>query len=179
MLAGLADSACHRVMRIEHSAGLGESLLHLLMLAQLGVAILAPLFLDLTAAVLALMLVGCLAHEVTMCADLAYAVTRRQVPWFEQWVHGLQQAMPWAWTAGWMLLGGSQALALLGLGDAAPDWDLRLRSPQLPAAYLMSVIAGAIVFVWLPFLYEGWRCKRVAGLRATGDGEPGPRMARR
>ena len=174
MLAGLADFACHRDLRIEHNAGLGESLLHLLMLAELAVAILAPLFLDLTATVFAVMLIGCIAHEVTMCADLAYANSRRRVPWFEQWVHGLQQAMPWAWISGWMLLGGPQALALLGLGDEVPDWSLRLRSPSLPAPYLVAVLAGAAVLVWLPFLYECWRCQREARGHPGRPAEPGP-----
>jgi hypothetical protein len=159
MLAGLADFACHRIMRIEHNAGIGESMLHLLMLGEIGIAILAPLFLDVTAAVLVLMLLACLAHEATTCVDLAYAESRRRVPWFEQWVHGLQQALPWAWLAGWVLLAWPESLALLGLGDTAPDWGLRLKSAPLPAAYLIAVLAGAALLVCGPFFYEYWRCR--------------------
>ena len=162
MLAGLADFACHRDLRIEHNAGLGESLLHLLMLAELAVAILAPLFLDLTATVFAVMLIGCIAHEVTMCVDLAYATSRRRVPWFEQWVHGLQQAMPWAWISGWMLLGGPQALALLGLGDAVPDWGLRAQVAISASGVSRRCAGCAALLVWLPFVYECWRCRQAA-----------------
>ena len=157
MLAGFADFACHRVMRIENSAGVRESLLHLLMLAELGIAILAPLLLEPTAAVLVLMLAASLAHEATTCADLAYAQARRVIPWFEQWVHGLQQALPWAWMTGWALLAAPQALALSGLSEMPPDWRLQLKSP-LPITYLLLVVAGSLLLVWGPFLYECWRC---------------------
>lgn len=171
MLAGVADFACHRIMRIEHNAGIGESLLHLLMLAEIGIAILAPLFLDVTSAVLAIMLLSCLAHDVTTCVDLAYAESRRRVPWFEQWVHGLQQALPWAWMVGWALLAWPQSLALLSLGDTPPDWGLRLKSTPLPAAYLIAVLAGSALLVCAPFLYEYWRCRlaRSANGRLTPD----------
>jgi hypothetical protein len=160
MLTGLADFACHRAMRIEYNAGIRESLLHLLMLAEIGMAIMAALLLDVTAAVLALMLIACLAHEATTCVDLAYAESRRRIPWFEQWVHGLQQALPWAWLTGWMLLSPAQAPALFGLGDAAPDWGLRLKSSPLPVAYIVIVMTGAVLLVWGPFLYESWRCRQ-------------------
>jgi hypothetical protein len=173
MLAGFADFACHRVMRIENSAGVRESLLHLLMLGELGIAILAPLLFEPTAAVLVLMLAASLAHEVTTCVDLAYAQARRPIPWFEQWVHGLQQALPWAWMTGWALLAAPQALALLGLGEVPPDWRLQLNSP-LPVTYLLLVVAGSLLLVWGPFLYECWRCLQARPTAAVAAGlEPG------
>lgn len=160
LLAGFADFACHRVLRIEYSAGVRESLLHLLMLAQLGVAILCALLLEPTALVFAVMLAACLAHEATTCADLAYAGSHRRIPWFEQWVHALQQSFPWAWLAGWMVVQAPQALALFGLGESAPIWELRLRQPQFPMAYLVTFFAGAAVLIVGPFAYEFWRCAR-------------------
>jgi hypothetical protein len=160
LLAGLADASCHRALRIEQSAGLRESLLHLLMIAQLAVAAAGALLLDLTAGLFTVMLVACLFHEATTCVDLAYAESHRRIPWFEQWVHGLQQALPWAWLAGWMLVGAPQALALFGLGDAAPVWELRLRNPPLPPPYLMAFFTAAAVLVGGPFAYESWRCWR-------------------
>jgi hypothetical protein len=162
LLAGFADFSCHRILRIEGSAGVRESSLHLLMLAQLGVAALAALLLDLTAAVFALMLVACLAHEVTTCLDLAYAESRREIPWYEQWVHGVQQAMPWAWLAGWMLVQAPQALALFGLGEAAPVWELRAKDPPISPVYLGTFLTAAALLVCGPFAYEWWRCWRAA-----------------
>src|SRR5216110_2925027 len=48
MAAGLADWLCHRASDIEHTGGVLESLLHLLMLAEVGVPTLGALFLEVT-----------------------------------------------------------------------------------------------------------------------------------
>lgn len=160
LIAGFADASCHRALRIEHSAGLRESLLHLLMIAQLAVAAAGALLLDPTAGLFAVMLVACIAHEATTCVDLAYAESHRRIPWFEQWVHGLQQALPWAWLAGWMLVQAPQALALFGLGDVAPVWELRPRTPPLSPYYLAAFFTAAAALVGGPFAYEWWRCWR-------------------
>ena len=177
MLAGLADSVCHRVMRIEHNAGVRESLLHLLMLAQLSVAALGPLLLQPTAAVFGLMLIACMAHEATTCADLAWAASHRRVPWFEQWVHGVQQAMPWAWLAGWMIVYAPQGLALFGLGGESPDWSLRPRQERLPAGYIAAFLGGSLLLVVLPFAYEWWRCRRARAHPEATDGSGSPARA--
>jgi hypothetical protein len=104
LLAGWLDAACHRRLRIETNSGLHESRLHLAMLAQLAIGVGAALLLEVNAGALALMLLAALSHEVTMLLDLAYAESTRRVPWFEQWIHGLQQAMPWVGLAGLVLL---------------------------------------------------------------------------
>lgn len=174
ILAGLADFSCHRAMRIEETAGVRESLLHLAMLAQIGVAAASPLLLQPTAAVLVMMLLACLAHEATTCVDLAYAASTRPIPWFEQWVHGLQQALPWAWLAGWSLVAAPQVLALLGLADGTPDWGLRPRRPRLSTGYPSGFFGGAGLLVVAPFCYEWWRCRqaRHCGHQPEGFSRP-------
>jgi hypothetical protein len=46
LLAGVADWACHRRTGLERTTGVKESLLHLLMIAQVGLGVLAVLFLE-------------------------------------------------------------------------------------------------------------------------------------
>ena len=46
LIAGLADYLCHRARRIEFSTGIKESLIHLLLFTEMGVPMLAALFLD-------------------------------------------------------------------------------------------------------------------------------------
>ena len=167
LLAGAADWACHRAQRIEHSAGLRESALHLAMLAELGVAVLVALLLEITAAALLLMLVACIAHELTTWADLAWASSKRTVPWYEQAVHGLQQVLPWAGLAGLAILHPEPALALVGLGDASAPWSLRWKDAPLPGAYLAGFLGAALVLVVGPFAAEFVRCWR-ARHRAAG-----------
>lgn len=162
MLAGLADWACHRAQRIEHSAGLKESWLHLAMLVELGCGVVAALALQPTAALLALLLLACIAHELTVWWDLGYASSCRVIPPHEQWVHGVQTATPWACLAMLMVAHRGQAIALAGLGGAAADWQLRWRDPPLPAWGWVAVVSGALLLVVLPLMQEHARCRKAA-----------------
>lgn len=160
MLAGLLDWACHRHLRIEYTAGLRESALHLVMLALLGTAILAALYLEPTAGLLCLLLAALVLHDITYAADLRVALARREIPALEQWVHGFQHLLPWAGLAGIMALAPGQTLALLGLASQPADWQLRLKSPLPPAAYTAALITAALLLNVLPFLSEARRSAR-------------------
>jgi len=160
LLAGFADAMCHRALRIERTSGWRESALHWLMLAELGGGVLAILLLEMNALVIALFALVCLAHEVTMVADLGYAHAHRDIPPVEQWVHGIQQAIPWIVLLAICVLHPGQALALVGLGAEMPRWTLELRDPPLPPRYLFSLAAGAVLIVGLPFALEAWRAAK-------------------
>lgn len=145
--SGVADWYCHKVERIEHSAGFPESLLHLAMLGELGLGVLAAAVLEINAAVLWLLLVLCVLHEATMLVDLAYAARRRRIPVAEQWVHGVQQAAPWFALLLLAAIHHPQALAAIGLGAATPDWQWRFKTPPLPPAAWGLVGLGGLVLV--------------------------------
>jgi threonine/homoserine/homoserine lactone efflux protein len=74
VLAGLADYLCHRATDIEHTSGWRESLLHLVLLAEAGVPLLAALFLEINALVILLMIGGLVLHELTVWLELRYVV---------------------------------------------------------------------------------------------------------
>jgi hypothetical protein len=163
LLAGFGDWLCHRVYRIEHDAGTRESLLHWLMLLEMGPALAVALLLEITAAVLALLFVLCLAHELTTWWDLGYAAARRRIPALEQWVHALQLSLPWAGLVSLALIHHGQVLALLGNG--VPDWSLRPKQQPLPLAYLWGVAAAGVLLAALPFAEETLRCRHAAAVR--------------
>jgi hypothetical protein len=48
-LAGVADWLCHRATDIEHTAGAKESIIHLLMFAEIAIPLLGCLFLEINA----------------------------------------------------------------------------------------------------------------------------------
>ncbi|MFL6660582.1 MAG: diguanylate cyclase [Rhizobacter sp.] len=158
LLAGFGDWLCHRVQRIERSTGLRESLLHLAMLAEIGIGFAAALVLQVNAAVLLLIAACCLAHEVTTWLDLRYAASVRRIPVVEQWVHSLQLVLPWTGLISLMVIHRDQALAIVGLGDALPDWRWRWKDPPLPASHVMLAFAAGALLVVLPFVEEWWRC---------------------
>lgn len=162
MLAGILDWACHRHLRIENTAGLRESVLHLVMVALLGAAIMAALYLAPTAGLLCLLLAALVLHDVTYALDLRVALASREIPALEQWVHGFQHLLPWAGLAGIMALAPEQTLALVGLSDTKPDWAIRLKSPLPPVSYTATLVAAALLFNVVPFLSEARRSARAA-----------------
>jgi hypothetical protein len=150
--AGLADWACHRASAIERTSGLQENLIHWLLFLQMGLGVLAALFLEPTAAALLLMACVVLLHETTVYLELRYTVARREVRPIEQVVHSLMEMLPLV------------ALALLTalhwdqLRD--PQWGLGLRQVPLPAAGLALGALAVAVFNALPLAEETLRCVR-------------------
>lgn len=97
LVAGALDWALHRNASIETTSGTRESVLHLLMLAELGLPVLAVLWLEVDAAVLALCAVGFVLHELTVYVDLTYSGGRRNISPLEQMVHSAQEMLPLEW----------------------------------------------------------------------------------
>jgi len=166
LMAGWADWWMHRRSHIERTAGVRESLLHLLMLAEMAIAVLAVLWLEINAAVLALCIVAFLAHEITVYADLRWSAGQRQITPLEQMIHSVQEIMP---LVGLALLASShwdQASALVGLGGAGGEdasWSFTLKRVALPGEYVASaVLAGAALAAC--YVEELWRCMKA---RAT------------
>lgn len=94
LAAGIADWFCHRASHIETTTGVKESLIHLLMFAEVGIALLAGLFLEINAGVILLMIVVFLLHEATALWDVSYAVTARRVSPLEQHIHSFLELIP-------------------------------------------------------------------------------------
>lgn len=162
--AGCGDYLAHRRSRIEHTSGLKESALHLLMLLQVGVPLLLALFLDISTLLFAIMLVALLAHAATAHWDLRYTSPRREISAFEQHCHGVLEVVPFMAVSLLAILHWDAFAALWGA--AAPRWTLRWRDPPLPPTYLVLLLGAVAVLVILPFLEEFWRCWRVARRRA-------------
>jgi hypothetical protein len=166
ILSGTADYLCHRRNDISHTAGPRESVLHLLMFAEMGIPLLAALFLEINALIFLVMIVAFLAHEATALWDVSYATRHRRVPPIEQHVHSFLELLPLM--AGILLatLHWPQFLALFGAGDEAARWSLRLKQPPLPTGYTVFVLAAALLLALLPYLEELGR-----GLKARRQGK--------
>jgi len=167
VLAGLADWACHRATHIERTSGWPENRLHLLMFAQMGVAVLAVALLELTAGVLLLVAAAWLLHEATVWWDLRYTVPRRHVGPIEQMVHSFQELLPLAMLLLVAVLAWDQVQALAGGGAAPPDFGLRPKREPLPAPVLTGGALAVLLFNALPLAQETWSC-----LRQRGPGRP-------
>lgn len=153
LLAGAADYACHARTDIAHTSGRHESALHLLQLAEIGVPMLAFLFLDVDALTLALMLTGVVAHAVTAWRDIRYATHRREITPGEQIVHCFLFVMPWLAFVLVAILHWPVVEALFA-PDTASDWRLHARQPMFPASVLVAVLLAASLLSVLPGVWE-------------------------
>jgi hypothetical protein len=153
LAAGFADWLCHRRSGISATSGAKESLLHLLMLVEIGIPILAGLFLDINALVLAIMIVGLVTHEATAFWDTAYASTRRIIAPIEQHVHSFQEVIPPVAFAVVAMLHWEQFMALVTL-SADARLVLEWKRTPLPAGYLAVLLTAVALFEILPFVEE-------------------------
>ena len=157
--AGLADWLCHRRTAIDKTTGLKESLLHLMMLGEMGVPVLACLFLDINAPVIGLMIAAFFAHEATALWDVSYAVTRRKVTPIEQHVHSFLEMLPLMATSFIVVLHWPKFLELLGFAGKR-DMTIRLKREPLPVTYVVVALGAVVLLELLPYLEEvrrDWR----------------------
>ena|SRR5687768_9371482 len=159
LAAGALDWALHRNSSIETTSGTRESVLHLLMLAELGIPVLAVLWLEVDAGVLALCATGFVLHELTVYADLKWSVSRRNISPLEQMVHSAQEMLPLVGLALLAVAHWDEVLALVGVGTSPAGFALRPKAVPLPAPYMAAALAGCAA-VALLFLEEWVRCLR-------------------
>lgn len=157
-LAGLADWWCHRQTGIERTTGLRESAYHWFLFAQMAVAGLAALLLEITGGVLVLIALLFCLHETTTWFELRFVHPIRDITPTEQMVHSFMELIP---LGGLVMLGALHADQLISLLSPAPtDWDLRLKAEPLPATYLALALGGICLLNLLPLMEEALRCWR-------------------
>ncbi|RUX54809.1 diguanylate cyclase, partial [Mesorhizobium sp. M7A.F.Ca.US.014.04.1.1] len=152
LVAGFADWLCHRASHIESTTGAKESLIHLLMFAEVGVPLLAAMFLEVNALVIAVMIVTFFIHEATAMWDVRYATTARRVTPIEQHVHSFLEMIPLMGLVSVVSLHWTQFLALFGAGPETARFDIVWKSQQLPLIYIVCVMAVIVLFELLPYV---------------------------
>ncbi|HEY1260940.1 MAG TPA: hypothetical protein VGF34_16945 [Stellaceae bacterium] len=156
LAAGIADWTRHRATHIETTTGAKETLIHLLMLAEMGVPVLAGLLLEINAPVLALMYAAFFVHEGTALWDVEYAVTRREVTPVEQHIHSFLEMLPLMAAGTISVLHWPALKALLGLARD-PEPEIRRKREPLPLRYVGATLGAIVLLEILPYLEELWR----------------------
>ena len=157
LVPGVADWVFHRRSRIEATSGLKESLIHAVMMAEVGVAVLLGLFFDVTTLVILMMIIDFIAHYATAWWDVSYAVAHREVVPAEQHAHGVLEMLPFAAVSLVICLHFDQLAALF---HGTADFGLRWKQPMLSPVYLVSILAAVGICIGLPYAEELWRCWR-------------------
>lgn len=170
VIPGVMDWWWDRRTKIEDTSGLSESLIHSLMMAEVGIPIQLALHFEINPLLLTLMAGALVAHSATAVWDVRLAVHHREVKTGEQHTHSFLEVLPFMGLAFASCLHGDAARRLLTGQTKAGDWQLKVKKPRLPLTYLVG-LAGLIgVGVVLPYANEAWRClKRLrAPKRNTG-----------
>jgi hypothetical protein len=154
LLAGFADYLCHRASGIEHTSGAKESLLHLLLFAEMGVPVLAAIFLEINALIIAVMIVCFLLHEATSFWDVSYAAKLREITPVEQHVHSFLEMLPLMGLLLIVVLHWGQFLSLFGFGAEPASFTLALKQNPLPWPYVVAMLAAVALLELLPFVEE-------------------------
>lgn len=174
LAAGIADWICHRATDIEHTTGAKESLLHLLMLAEASIPVLAGFFLEVTTPVAALMIAGFFLHEATALWDVSYAVTRRNMTPIEQHVHSFLEMVPLMAVSFVAVLHWPQFKGLIGQGNGPADLSIRLKDEPLPPGYVPAALGSMSLLEVLPYLEELIRSLRANNGRLVPSAEAEP-----
>jgi hypothetical protein len=157
LTAGFADY-CHRALNIELTSGYKESLIHLLMFCEIAVPLLAAIFLEINALIIASMIAGFVAHQLTALWDVAFANDKRHVSPIEQQIHSFLELLPLAGMLIVIILNWPQFLSLPGA--EAPRYSFALKRDPLPWTYVTGFLCAVLAFALLPYLEElvrGWR----------------------
>jgi hypothetical protein len=152
LAAGFADYLCHRAAQIEKTSGWKESLLHLLQFGEMAIPVLLALFFEITSAVILLMIIFLILHEVTTIVDVRYASTLREISPTEQHIHSVLEMLPLTGLLLVMALNWQAFASLFGFGT--PDFSFRLKSEQLPLPYIMTMLALTALLEFLPYVEE-------------------------
>lgn len=171
-LVGGLDWLWHRQTKIETTSGPKEAAMHLMMMAEAGIPLLAGLFLETNAGLLALMSAGMLVHQATVMWDVSYTVSRRKIPAREQHTHTFMETLPFDILAVFACLHPEQFLSLLGMGSEKPDFSLRLKRPGLPIRQIAGIFGAMTLFVVLPHVEEFVRCWRAYRRGLVGADTP-------
>jgi hypothetical protein len=165
---GLLDWYQHKRTDIEHTAGTRESLIHLLMMAEVGVPVTVVLLCEVNPLVLTVILASIAAHEATALWDVTTAEKsgREVTPW-EQHIHSFLESMPIMAASALGCLHWRDVRQLLKGVRSRGAWRLRPKRKRVPARYLAGIGAAIVATIAVPYGEELTRCLRASGSKAA------------
>lgn len=168
-IPGVADWVMHRRTRIEDTSGTKESLIHSLMMTEVGIPVALTLLFEVNPLLLSVQLGATACHEATALWDVRTAVdSERDVKPVEQHIHSFLESLPFAALASLMCLHPDQVRSLLRGGAGDPTaWKFVPRRRPLPGKYLAGIALAVGTFVALPYGEELVRCVR-RGMKRRG-----------
>ena len=158
-IPGLLDWHLHRRTKIEETSGLRESLIHALMMAEVGIPVLGALALQVNRRLMLIMGAAAVTHEVTAAWDVRTAHdSTREVRPSEQHVHSFLETLPFTTLAAVACLHWDE------LRHPNPhNQGLRRKQPPLPKGYVLGILTAVGALIGVPYGEELVRCWRHRG----------------
>jgi len=157
IVAGFLDWCWHRRSGIERTSGPIESALHALMFVQVGLILLPGLFLEINATVILVMIGALVWHEVTALADVQFAREFRHISTLEHATHSILEMIPLTAILGVISLHWNEFLVIF---YGPFQWSLQWKVYPLPIPYLSTISGAIILFAFIPYVEEFYRCWR-------------------
>jgi hypothetical protein len=172
VVPGFVDWVYHRRSRIERTSGTHESAIHAAMMASIGLPVLAGLFLEIDAGVIAFMFGAFLVHEGLAVWDVDYASRLRTVVPNEQHCHSCLEVLPFTAMSFVTVIRARQTRALFGFGPERPRWNVRPKAEGIAPAYTAAILTAIAAFIAIPYAEELVRCYRVDRTLRSHAGAP-------
>ena len=158
IVPGVLDWYWHKQTEIENTSGLKESLIHSLMMTEVGVPILLGLLFEINPLALTCMFGALVAHSATAIWDVSLAVHHREVTTREQHTHSFLEVLPFMGMAFAATLHSDATHRLLTGNTRRDDWSLKVKRPRLPIPYIAGVMGLIALGVLAPYANEAIRC---------------------
>jgi hypothetical protein len=172
LASGFLDYIWHRRTKIETTAGISESLMHSLMMAEAGPAVLGAMFLEINAGALAMIISAATLHEITAIWDVVFTAQRRVIRPAEQHTHSFLEMVPFCVASIAVCMHWDQFLALIGKEKSRPDFALRLRRPAIPWQHLLAMASALVAIGAVPHVDELRRCWQAQQQKLVGRDTP-------
>ncbi len=174
---GFLDYLMHRRTHIEDTAGPRESLIHSLMMTEIGIPAWIALLCEVSPGMLAAMAAAAAVHDATAIVDARTAVRGgRRVSPAEMNVHRFLEALPFTALGVLCCLHWDKLRELRGR-PSSRWWRIELKREPLPVPYLAGIAAATVALIAVPYAEELARCllasRRRAQSRHQADGQAG------
>jgi hypothetical protein len=133
------------------------------MLAEVGIPLLAAIFFEINALIIATMIIGLVLHQLTALWDTAFACQLRRITPIEQHIHSFLELLPLTAVLIVVILHWPQFLSLWGMGSETARFELVLKREPLPWTHVAAFLFASALLEVLPFLEEfvrGWRARK-------------------
>jgi hypothetical protein len=159
VIMGFADYLCHRRSEIEYTSGARESILHIIMGAQIGIPVFLGLYFEINVLLLLLAFAILMVHEWFAHQDVRYALHRREISLAEMHVHSFLEVLPFVVVLLIIVKRWPAFVALITL-----DWggQLALVPKAIPveSSYIAAYFAFMMVAGVAPYIEEFRRWRR-------------------